>query len=604
MRMISVSCIVFLCIVSAGWTSSIAHSATPKTQKQRLVAQKNANNPTPKTKSLTPPKIAAPAKKAKTAVPTKKPAKSKAPKTMMPVRRRVVPKIPTGIDQPALKRAKVRRAVPRQPAKPLGYRVPTKDKKKKGKKGKKRKFYKGELSLLGVITFTNPFNFGGLELGYLFRDKNHYISATPKVSLHFLDYKLHLDFAIPLNIQFAKDNVAGTGLEFTGGIRQEDWDQWQDFFKVIRRVQFGRKEDNFYVRLSQVGAATLGHGGLVRRYNSNLFANTTHLSLELDAYNDYVGGELFIGDMTFQNRVMGFLAFFKPLSLVTKNKMARSLSIGFYYVGDMNAPDTLTRNASGIIQVDDVGNPEYKATGIHSIGLDAEFKPVKIGNSIDLKAYIDYWQLLGFGNAITIGTLLRSNFGKSSLMALRARLEYTNMGNQYIPNYFDTFYEIQKLQMVTGDKATQSLTKLGFLKSIDYGGRGHSLYAEVTFSIVDVFSFSTAYEASSGQLKQNFLMHAELFALSGLTFFVTFHKRNFDSWSTLFSSENSENTLIYGQLELQLFPFLFINGKVARSYVWDVKQDNGKGGLRNILDYSVTVSFGKQWGPKRSKTIF
>ena len=52
----------------------------------------------------------------------------------------------------------------------------------------------------------------------------------------------------------------------------------------------------------------------MRRYNNNMLANTTRVGLEVNAYNDYVGGEAFISDITFQqSRVMGALGFVKPL---------------------------------------------------------------------------------------------------------------------------------------------------------------------------------------------------------------------------------------------------------------------------------------------------
>jgi hypothetical protein len=451
------------------------------------------------------------------------------------------------------------------------------------------KMLKGELSMLGMTEFLNPQNFAGVGVGYFSLNSVSYLQIEPMLDLHFLQNRLHLDLGAPINVTLFDPN--GGGFKAAGAIRKQDWDEWQDYFKILRRLQYGKKEDHFYLRLSQVGAASLGHGGFMRRYNNNMFANSTHLGLELDAYNDYVGGEAFLSDVTFQSRVLGGLAFVKPLGGM-QSAIARSFSIGGYYTGDLAAPTTLRRDSQGVVLTDRADNPLYYSQALHGVGADVEVKPVRIGDLIDIKTYLDFNQFINYGNGFTAGVLGRFNI-PIPFFAIRARAEYRNLGDQYLPSYFDNFYEIQKLQMVTASASTFTPTKLAFMESIHTGQRRSNGYFEVTVSWVDKLALTAAYDYGGGFLQQDFLLHAELTAFDWLRFFATYHKRNFDNWSQLFSFQ--ENDLLYGQVRLEILPILFLNGRVMKTFVWDPSVDLGLGGLRNVWSYQADIELGWQW---------
>lgn len=448
---------------------------------------------------------------------------------------------------------------------------------------------KGELSLLGQTEFLNPQNFAGAGAGYFQLDSVSYLAVTPMVDLHFLENKLHLDFGGTLNITLFDPN--GGGFKAAGRIRTKDWDQWQNWFRIIRRVQFGKKEDHFFVRLSRVGAASLGHGGLMRRYNNNMLFNQPHVGLELDYYNDYFGGEAFVSDITFQSQVMGGILFIKPLAIFLDNAIARSLSLGGYYTGDLAAPARLRRDADGVVITDRVDIPRYDRTSVHGVGADFEIKPIRVGDLVDVKVYGDFNQLINYGNGVTVGVLGRFNV-PAPFLAIRARLEYRNNGPQYLPSYFDTFYEIQKLQFVTVSPSSFAPTKLDFLKGLR-GNRRNNMYAEIQFSWVDKFAIAFAYEAGEGPRQQSMLVHAEFTAFDWLRFFATYHKRNFDNWNEVFRFQ--QNDLFFSQARLEILPILFLNGRAMKTFLWDPNVDFGLGAFKNVWDYRVDLELGWQW---------
>jgi len=55
---------------------------------------------------------------------------------------------------------------------------------------------------------------------------------------------------------------------------------------VLTYLSYGKKEDHFYVDVSQQHASTIGHGAIMRRYNGNIDVNFSQ-GLQVDAYNDY-----------------------------------------------------------------------------------------------------------------------------------------------------------------------------------------------------------------------------------------------------------------------------------------------------------------------------
>lgn len=461
---------------------------------------------------------------------------------------------------------------------------------------KKDPMKKGALSLLGMVSILNPNNFAGIGIGYLNVDGIIYGTLTPNIELHFLDNKLHLGFSAPINITIFDPNNGG--IKAAGKIRAKDWDEWRDYFKIIQRIQYGNQEDHFYVRLSRVGAATNGHGSLMRRYNNNMFINQTHVGLEAAAYNDYAGGEVFMSDVTLGSQVLSGLAFIKPMAFFSQNPIWRSLSFGVYYAGDLKAPTDLIRDEVGVVLMDKNDNPRYQTKGMHGLGGNVEIKPVRIGNTIDVKTYFDFSKLLSYGEGGTVGALGRFNFGEKIKQGARAKLEYTMMSPRFMPAYFDSFYEIQKLQMVGITPSTTAPTKLNFLNSLDESPLRHQIYIEGTYSILDKFAVSLGYEYGTGKQQHNIMFHIECQAVSWLRFFATYHKRNFGNFGDLFKLQ--QNELLYGQLRLMILPVMFLNARAYKSFYWDPYVDRGLGGLRNIWSVMFDLEFGWQWQTRMS----
>ena len=470
----------------------------------------------------------------------------------------------------------------------------------------KHKFVKGELSsFLGSSKLITKNNRVGLRLGWQQIDLVQYLTINPEIDLRFGD--LSFGLGVPLALEMFDGNLKDgqdwtAGFDDMGAFRTEDWDEWQEYARIIRYLSYGHKEDHFFLNLSQVGSNSLGHGAIMRRYSVNIDPDSTRLAGQLDMYNDYAGFELMTNSVVSWD-IFGVLGFIKPLSLFLDSDIARSFSIGFTYAADRAAPvlvATKQQDASS-------GSQPFYALGdakpdvasdafLHTMGVDMEIKVLKTEH-LDIKPFVDFsWMMPQTpsgpgknldpegGSGFTAGVLGRFNFGKETIHALRVIAEFRTFSSTYLPGYFDTFYEVQKYfahqryEQVGTQQCPGAIspndqriclppTKFNEIfvqrKGLD---RHLGFYAEFNYSIVNYLSLTLALEGSDAALGNNFLAHLEVPALDWLQFFVTFHQRSMGDLGDLFSNDSSDK-ILFAAARLHLLPFLFINFRYYHTWM-------------------------------------
>lgn len=458
-------------------------------------------------------------------------------------------------------------------------------------------FVKGELSAqLGTSKLMTKNNRVGVRLGWEQIDLVHYLTINPELDLRF--DKLSFGLGVPLALEMFNGHLTDgqdwtEGFSGAGDFRTEDWDEWQEYARFIRYLTYGRKEDRLYFSLSQYGSNTLGHGTLMRRYSVNVDPDSTRVSGQFDMYNDYAGFEITTNSIV-SWEVFGALAFVKPLAFFLDNPIARSLSLGFTYLADRDAPVLLTtRAADGASPAlpfyleGDARPAVANSAWLHAMGVDLEIKVLKTDH-LDLKPYADFsWMMpqgpSGIegiepegGNGFTLGLLGRFNFGSDPVHALRIIAEFRSFSSTFLPGYFDTFYEVHKYLLhqhyaTTGPQAcpgplaqNEQRRCLPPTKFYDVfvnrkgGDRRLGFYAEFNYSIVDYLSLTLALEGSDAANGNHFLAHLEVPALDWFQFFVTFEQASMESLGDLFSKTVADKT-IFAAARLRILPFLFIN---------------------------------------------
>lgn len=430
-------------------------------------------------------------------------------------------------------------------------------------------FIKGELSVyLGSGQLVVKNNRIGVAAGVELLDNALFLLLEPLVDLRFFDGKLAAGIGVPIHLELFNLEADDDGpilARHAGRFRTQDYRGFHDYGKILKYVTWGRKEDPLYINIGQRYAATLGHGALMRRYAPNIDVDYQRVSAEVDAYNNWGGFELMTNDILEWNLLAG-LAFLKPLGfLQQQNVITRSLSIGFSAAADLSAPARLARTPNGARLLDATRSrfvTENQAIGL--MGFDVEVKVVK-SEGVDIKPYVDYSFLLGGNGGLTIGALGRFNAGKSVVHAFRVVAELRVLGDKYLPSYFDTFYEVERFVAadlrLPGDAFADYVTK----RQKVFAGLGDRVgyYFEASWGIRDAVGFTVALEGVSNSPEKNFVAHLELPFFNFLQVFGSYYKRGFVHFAEFAQAERS---VIFAGARLRALPFLFINGRLYKTF--------------------------------------
>lgn len=494
----------------------------------------------------------------------------------------------------------------------------------------RRSFMRGELTnLLGSDRLVVADSRFGLRVGYARLDNASYLSVSPELDLHFGD-DVALGLGVPLHVRAYADGFYDTHqIKF----RQHDYDRPSDYARVLRFLTVGRKEEPFYLNVSQLFAASIGHGALVRRYSGNIDTNVTRVGAQLAAYGRYGGFEAFTGDIVQPQHVLAGRAFAKPLGWLTgpEGDTLGWTSLGVSTAMDLAAPYTLERGPNGYPSVGDSdvcpqpgvascdpGEPIVRETRrAQVVGLDLETKVVNTEGA-ELKPYLDYSRLLAIANPTGPGAHASGGGGLSAGMvgrfqsageaphAFRFVIEGRYFDGNYLPGYFDTFYEVQKYQYITGKADTAYEPKLrtvlgrdGTHKRAGYSveaayqyNNGLALMAAFEDSIHVAGPASICYGCTGTQAavgSRNLTLHIEYPAYSWLQFFGSFYRRSFDGVALDTARPLGDNTLVYAAARIHTLWIFFLNARVYRSW----QADPVLGEMRNLWggDFDLEVGY-------------
>ena len=435
-------------------------------------------------------------------------------------------------------------------------------------------FITGDLTSLGAFDIIPPRNRIGLIAGYRRIGNDTFLTLNPVVDYRFgEEEELKLGLGLPLNLYVYDAQLAGelgnTGFENRGRLRSQDYSELGEFLQIIRYLTYGRKEADIYLDVGSRAPTTIGHGTLVRRLNPNINVDRTQVGAQFDAYWDWAGFQAHTSNLATWE-MAGALAFFRPLGLFTSEEIPKSLSFGLTYFHDLVAPSSLQLER-GLMQIDRHFNPVPEETELlASLALNFEFKFLKTRTS-DIKVYAER---SGFtdeqlGSGYFGGLLGRFNLGNDTVHAFRARTEYRTFDANYVPSYFDTFYEITQYQFNDPDESQYPLTKLEVLRARKNDPRRHGCYLELTYGLRDIISLGLAYEhataaAGSDYRDSNFIAHIELPLQYRLQVFATYYRRNPEDLRSLFELGNE--SLLFSAARFQILPIMYLNLSYQHSF--------------------------------------
>jgi hypothetical protein len=463
----------------------------------------------------------------------------------------------------------------------------------------------GELASVGVTQLQTRGNRFGLRVGAAKIGQGLYIAGSLELDLTIK--KLSFGLGTPVNIP-VYDPAKGAKLFPNGmSLRSQDYATWRNFIRVIRYVTLGKKEGDYYLDFSQQYATTIGHGGAVRRYLSNLDVNQAKLSGEFDMKFKYGGFETYVGDVLRPDQMMAGLVYLKPLGAMD-NVALKSLSLGATYAGDFSAPLTL-KKVSGYPVLDSSGSPRPvvdETRQVHIVGFSVETKVVKNKNA-DIKPYVYGNQMMvagggaseKLGRGLAIGGLGRFGYGQGGRHAFRTVLEGRVFEANFMPGYFDTFYDIQRYQYFgPEDSPSAAPTKLADLMS-----RGTAMkvgyYVEAQYAWARHFAFTAAWEDSNAKGGRNLLLHMEVPTFPYLRFFGSVYYRGIASTPEIKAPKpdmTASNVLYFAGARVKLLPILFVN--LRAFHTWQIEQADPNNSYRNVNGFQADIELGYEFSRK------
>ncbi len=277
-------------------------------------------------------------------------------------------------------------------------------------------------------------------------------------------------------------------------LRREDWHDTSDFFRIIRRIEYGSSRDPVHLRAGEIGPVQLGNASIVNGYYNVI--TTDHYQLGMQGYIDKPKGgvEFFTNDLTRPN-LFGLRARARPSKLYDSNSDQRRFTLGATVVTDTTAPTRLEAVGDELASVGADRRPVVdtrRSTLIY--GADIQWEALRY-ETWSLTPFVDFNHHIRLGNGVHMGLLWDQNIGER--LRLSSRLEYRLLLSQYLPDYIDPLYEITRLQHRAFDSPDLAGPKLTAAASMESRTR-HGGFGQFQARFSELLTLSAALSDASG----------------------------------------------------------------------------------------------------------
>ncbi len=243
-------------------------------------------------------------------------------------------------------------------------------------------------------------------------------------------------------------------------------------------------------------------------------------------------------------------------------------AIGYSVITDYNAPLSIEVDGSSNLVID----PETKlpradkTENLTITGMDMELR-LSPFRWMDFTPYIDINKIknLSKSKGTHIGILIEMNLSKLFKWSLRP--EYREITSNYIPEYFDSTYAIERTKYL--QESGGSMTpKLAYLKSLPSDGaitKGYFLNSLLEF--VSFFVLEISYEDYKGPNNSKIFVGFYIPNIGGIFLNGYYTKKNFDKFSDAFKMK-SENSLLAAEAGISFFGGFYLKYTIQRTWTY------------------------------------
>ena len=314
-------------------------------------------------------------------------------------------------------------------------------------------------------------------------------NITGGLGLMWIDGKPHYRFSFRPEISFANFGVGlDLNLDFDsdGKLREENFNETSDYLSLIRYARYGVKNDPVYVKVGALDYHTLGHGSIMYLYNNSPSFDTRKIGMVLDIDFGHFGFESIYSQFG-EAGVAGLRGYVRPLQFTELGiiPVIGGVELGASFVSDFH------ENAGIRAGIYHSGTQQFETLldegSMSIIGFDIGFPLVRT-DIVDVTLYADYAKIIDFGSGVATG--IKAEFNGLGLVSLNAKLERRFNNKQYIPSYFNSFYEIERFKADTSSGAFTS--KAQTLAQLTETANG--FYGELGVNVLGMFNILGSYQ--------------------------------------------------------------------------------------------------------------
>ncbi len=370
-----------------------------------------------------------------------------------------------------------------------------------------------------------------------------WIDGQPFYALHFMPEIAfaNIGIGLDLNLEFSS----------SGELRSENFNEFSDYASVIRYIRYGQKNDPVYARLGALDYATLGHGSIMYLYNNSPAFDTRKIGLAFDIDFSNFGFETVYGNFG-QTGVAGIRGYIRPLKFSDAGSIPilGNLEVGATFVTDFDENAGVT---AGTINAE---TGEFKATddegAVQAYGFDLGL-PIFSGSVASLELYLDYAVLSSFGSGTATGFIFKLN--GLGLVDVHTRFERRFNGDNYIPSYFNSLYEIERFKY--NESTGEVTSKVQSLKNMQSISNGY--YGELLVTVLNTFDILGSYQRLDDDPNSGILHLATDISPEGMPFVARagYDKINIRGEGDIFTLD--DRSYFFTEIGYKPYPFLVVS---------------------------------------------
>ncbi|MBW7888196.1 MAG: hypothetical protein H3C35_07535 [Bacteroidetes bacterium] len=408
---------------------------------------------------------------------------------------------------------------------------------------------------------------GGVGLTWIDGEAYYLINLAPEISFGKIGIGLDLNLHIS-----SKDQK----------IRKEDFDETYDYFRIIRYLRYGSKGDDIYARLGMLDFAQLGHGSILYQYKNSPSVDARKIGVEFDLDFNKYGFESVYSDFAAAG-LLGMRGYVRPLQFtpLADVPVIGGLQAGVTFASDLRS-DSRDTSINIVASGATFDTSKTNIGSINIIGFDLGLPLLRIP-MVNMTVYYDFAKIINFGSGMSVG--LETNFSGLGLVNIFTKFERRfAQTDQYIPSYFDAFYELERYQLGAGKFSS----KARLLAATKTPGPGY--FGSLTVDVLGIIQAYGQYQRLDNNPTSGIL---HIGASTGnkiplISLDAGYDKKYIKDNKDVFTLD--DRSLLYAQVGYKPYPFMI----VATVYTWTFAPvDDGNGNISYKPQKRITpkVSF-------------